>query len=230
MSLQEINDINIFRITSKEQNADNFYTAALYGTGYIEDGYIEGALWGTYNQFQSHRHVLFPGFDSTARASYKGGQFTPHLAGGYDFNFKWGTLEPFAAFDAVVNFQQGYQEHGASPLNMKIPGSTSCMFRSEIGLNGYETWQGNWGVCILRETVSYINRKPFSTGQMTAAIVGAVGTFSVDSFTNAQNLFSPALEIFFREKHGAFFSLLYEGEFGSGYITNEVLARIGKYF
>jgi hypothetical protein len=65
---------------------------------------------------------------------------------------------------------------------------------------------------------------------MTSAIVGAVGTFSNDSFTTAQNLFAPAFEVFFRGKHGTFFSLIYQGEFGSGYITNEALLRLGKYF
>ncbi len=211
-------------------NTINFYTAAFYGTGYFGDGYLEGTLWGTYNQFQSDRHIVFPSFDAIAKSSYGGGQITPHLAGGYDFNFTWGTLEPYASFDAVINIEQGYQEHGANPLNMKIEGYTSWMLQSEIGLNGYETWEEPWGVCILRETASYINRTPFSTGQITAAINGAVGTFTVDSFTATQNLFSPAVELFIRENDGMFLSLFYKGEFGSGYVTNEVLARVGKYF
>jgi len=211
-------------------NQINFYTASIYGTAYFGDGYVEGTLWGTFNQFDSQRKIVFPGFDAKASSSYQGGQLTPHIGGGYDFNFSWGTVEPYAAIDAAVNFQQGYQEHGASPLNMKVPDLTTWMLRAEIGLNAYQTWQKDWGLCILKETASYINRMPFTTGQMTASIVGAVGNFSVDSFTSDQNLFSPALELFIRTNCGAFVSLLYEGEFGSGYITNEVLARVGSYF
>jgi hypothetical protein len=65
---------------------------------------------------------------------------------------------------------------------------------------------------------------------MTAAIVGATGEFGVDIFTQAQNLFTPGVEIFFEEKHQVFFSLVYEGEFGGGYTTNELLLRLGKAF
>ena len=208
----------------------NFYTASIYGIGYIDDGYIQGGLWGSYNKYKNHRHIDFPGFDSTANNKHEGIQLTPYLGGGYDFLIGMAVLEPFVALDWVVDFQNGYRENNASPLNMRVPGSTSSMLRSEIGLNAYETWQGDWGVCVLRETASYLNKAPFSTGTTTAAIIGASGNFTVKTFTTTQNLFSPSVELFFRGKRGAFVSLFYEGEFGGGYMTNQILLRIGQYF
>ena len=212
------------------KNEIDFYTISFYGTGYIQNGYFESALWGTYNRIENSRYCSFPGFKATAKSRTQGAEITPHLAGGYDFNRSgWLTLEPYASFDFAIDFQKGYKEHGAHPLNMKVRQSTSCMLRSELGLNSYQTLRGDWGLCIFRETLSYINRAPFSTGKMTAAIVGAEGTFSVDSFTTSQNLFAPAFEIFIRKRSGAF-SITYAGEFGSGYITNEILGSIGVLF
>lgn len=229
----------------EEQNAGNgsvnYYTASIYGTGYIENAYIETSLWGTYNKYRNKRHVSYlgtsvfsPGLDANAKSSHRGYQIAPHLGLGYDINWignKFtGVLEPFAVFDWVFTSENGFSENGPSALNMHQRHRTSSMLRSEVGMNGYESWKGNWGVFILRETLSYVNKKPFNTGKIRASIVGAPGSFTVESFTKAQNLFSPALEVFYRATNGGFCSLTYEGEYGSGYSSNEVIGEVGIFF
>jgi uncharacterized protein with beta-barrel porin domain len=208
----------------------DFYTASFYGTGYPGDGYIDCGFWITYNHYRNHRHVFFPTYDKTTHSSHTGMQFTPHLGGGYDFTIGNAVLEPFTSFDWVVDFQNGYRESGAMPLNMRVPGSISSMLRSEVGLNSYQTRHGDWGLCIVKESLSYVNKVPFSTGKTPAAIIGASGNFTVENFTATQNLISPSAEIFFSSRKGAFISVSYEGEFGSGYRTNQILLRIGHYF
>ena len=213
-------------------NSANLYVASLYGTHYVGNAYVEGALWATYDQYQTKRNVAYPGFDHAATAQFNGAQVTPHIGLGYDHLFKNKyVVEPFAMADWVVNFQSHYEEHGAAPLNMTVQGSTSSMFRFETGLNCYQIWEQDWGMLVLRETVSYVYKRPYSTGKITAAIVGADGTFINDSFTARQKLASPSIEIFFRHKRSNWFcSALYDGEFGSGYRTNEALITIGRYF
>jgi len=212
-------------------NFANLYTMTIYGTVYAGNAYIETAVWGTYDQYQTKRIVSFPGFEGKATASFPGAQVTPHIGLGYDFSFDWGSLEPFALCDWVVNFERHYTEHGASPLNMSVQGTTASMLRAEGGLSCYQSWEGEKGIIILKEKGSYVYKHPYSVGKIIAAIVGADGTFFNDSFTKTQNLVSPSFEIFFRhKKSGVFCSLLYEGEFGDGYRANEALIKIGKYF
>ena len=212
-------------------NVTNLCVSTLYGTYYLGQAYIEAEVWGTYDRFKTERIVSYPGFYAKAKGEFNGAQVTPHIGLGYDFVFKHGVIEPFAMVDWAVNFQQGYTEQGASPLNMIIQGSTSSMLRCEAGLSCYQMWEGDSGVLVVREIGSYVYKRPYSLGRMTAAIVGAEGTFINDSFTDIQNLVSPSFEIFYRhKKSGTFGSLLYEGEFGNGYQTNEALMRIGKYF
>ncbi|MDE3046196.1 MAG: hypothetical protein KGJ02_06090, partial [Verrucomicrobiota bacterium] len=64
-----------------------------------------------------------------------------------------------------------------------------------------------------------------------ASLIGFPPGFAVTSFTNNQSFFSPGMEIFMRwEETGVFSSISYEGEFGSGYMSNEVLAKVGLFF
>ena len=216
---------------SQGQNSANLFTATLYGTYYVGNAYFESAIWGTYDQTQTKRTVVFPGFEGEAEAHFSGAQVTPHLGIGYDIGFNCGVFEPFATIDWVFNFEDGYTEHGASPLNMHVQGTNSSMWRLETGLNCYQSWESEEILVIFKEMASYVYKQPYSVGKTVAAIVGANGTFFNDSFTKAQSLASPSFEIFFRTKGSdSYCSLLYEGEFGDGYQANEVLIRIGKYF
>ncbi len=214
-------------------NSDiDYYVAGMYETTYIHNGYIELSLWGGYNQFNNKRQIIYPGFDKTARSSHHGWQITPSISAGYDFSCKWAVLEPFASLDVVVNFEQKFAEKKASPFNMEYSRNTSELLRFEAGVNVYGIWERNWGSCIVRETLSYVLRKPYHVGTVNAAIVGAPGSFTVYSFTDQQNILSPGIEIFFKHKKGAFFSVTYDGEFGfgSGYMSNELIGKVGVYF
>ena len=210
----------------------NYYFMGIYQTTYIGNGYIEFALWGTYNRYKEKRHISYPGFYETAHSSHTGWQLTPSLSIGYDATFKWGLIEPFASLDAVIGFEQGFTEHKAAPYNITQSSHTSEFLRFETGINGYEIWNKKWGSFILRETLSYVLRKPYHVGTVTAAIVGAPGNFTVYSFTKTQNILSPGAEVFFKHKRGGFASVNYSGEFGfgSGYLSNEVIGKIGVYF
>jgi autotransporter-associated beta strand protein len=213
------------------KNHADLLTLSVYGTVYLGPAYIEMALWGTYNQYQTKRSVAFPGFSGEAKANFRGAQATPHLGVGYDFSFSWGCFEPFAMCDWVFSAEEHYQEHGAAPLNMSVKGAFSSMLRFETGLNCYQNFETAKAMIILKEMGSYVYKHPYSVGKTIAAIVGAEGTFFNDSFKAVQSLFSPSFEIFYKDKRsGLFSSLLYEGEFGSGYIANEALVRVGKYF
>jgi autotransporter-associated beta strand protein len=210
----------------------NAYFVGLYETTYIGNGYIDLSLWGTYNHFKSKRRIAYPGFKATAHGSHNGWQITPFLSGGYDFGYSWGVIEPFGSVGAVANFESGFKEKGASPYNMQQSHHNSILFEFETGVNAYESWEKAWGVLILRETLSYLWRRPWGTGTVNAAIVGAPGSFTVFSLTEPQNMLSPGGELFIKHKSGGFVSVTYAGEFSltGGYTSNEIIGKIGYYF
>jgi len=211
-----------------------YYLAGLYGTAYIDDGYVELSLWSSFDQFHNTRDVVYPGFSAAAKSDHNAWQLVPHIGGGYDFNFSWGALEPFATFDAAALFQQGYSEHGADVLNMRVKSSTSWLLRSEAGLNAYQVIHWASSYLIFREKLSYVNLAPYGIGRLAnAALVGFPPGFTVRSFTDVQNMIAPGFELFFKCHNGFFFSLAYEGEFTIGpgnYMSNEAIGKIGCFF
>ena len=208
-----------------------FVAASLYGNAYFDKGYLELALLSGYNHYTNDRHIFFPGFDAHAKSSHDGSSCTPRIAGGYDFTFDWATIEPFASVDCAFIFQNKFDEYGAAPLSMKQSRSMSELLRTEIGAHFYEDWMWESWAIILKEKLSYICQKGFGLGTLSRmAILGAPDGLTVTTFTSAQHLFSPALELFMKWEDRWFFSVNYEGEFGSGYTTNEVSGKLGYYF
>jgi outer membrane autotransporter protein len=212
----------------------DFYAATAYGAAYLGKGYVEFGLAGAVNKFYNKRHVQFAGFDATAKSSHWGIQAVPHAAAGYDFNFDWGTLEPFVSMDCDFLFQQAFSEHGAGALNMHQRSSWAALLRSEIGLHAYEVWNTRVGDFVLRETLSYVNKEPFHVGYIQANILGfSPPGFTVNSFTNNQSFIAPGVQLFYRAHNGIFSSISYMGEFQGGdgrYMSNNILAKIGAYF
>jgi hypothetical protein len=213
------------------KDTENIYMAILYGTRYADNFYLDLSLLGALNQINTERNILFPSFSAKAEANHYGGQLSPHLGFGYDWGRDCFVVEPFANLDWAILFEQGYSETGAYPLDMKIRSKTSSILRSEVGIHFYQEWRGDWGACILKETAAYLNKQPFHVGTLRASIVGSPGSFGVSSFEQNQSLFTPGLEILYRSwRNNAMVSLSYNGEFGSGYSSNELQLRIGKYF
>ena len=220
------------------ENTVDYYAGTLYGTVYLGDGYIEFGLAGAYNDFSNERRVQYTQglggyFDETAKSAYWGAQLVPHLGGGADWNFDWGTLEPFGTLDCAVLYHPAFSETGAEPLSMHQTSSWSELLRTELGLHAYELWTTSIGDFVLRETLSYVNKQPFHVGRINANIVGYPPGFTVDSFYNNQNFVSPSFQFLYRGPKGTFFSASYMGEFQWGlgaYKSNSLLVQLGAYF
>jgi hypothetical protein len=203
---------------------------SVYGTRSFSDFFIDAAIWGEYMGVDQKRVISFPGFHETAKSSYHAEQLDLHFGTGYDFNIKTGTVEPFGLLDWVFDWDPSYSEKGAAPYNMKVSSKTSWMLRFETGLNGYKTTVCNWGVFIAQAKLSYVYKKPHHVGHLNAAIIGAPASFVVEAFSGEQNLVSPALELFWQTNWNSYGSVSYNGEFGSGYKSNQFYGKIGYSF
>lgn len=216
----------------------DYYAASLYGTIYAGDGYAEVGLAGSFNDFYNQRHVAYQQygggvFDAIAVSSPWGAEFVPHIGLGYDWNFPWATLEPFLSLDCALLYQSSFTERNAFPLNMHVPSSWSGLLRTELGLNAYQVWTTTRGDIVLRETLSYVNKRPYGVGKIFANIVDYPPGFALNSFVNIQNFFSPGFQFLYRAPGGGFISLSYMGEFQEGsnkYISHNALGQIGVYF
>jgi hypothetical protein len=204
----------------------------VYGTFDITcDFYIDAAIWLELFQIHNHRRLAFPGFKATEHSDPKGFQFAPHIELGYDFDWCWFSLEPFAMCDWVSSWQHRFRETGHG-FNFGVKGQYSGMIRTELGLRFYETIACRWGQIIIQEKTSYVNKEPFHVGTVNAFLVGAPGSFTVETLTASQNLGLVELEFLFTstDMRYPYGSVGYQGEFGSSYISNQVILEIGQDF
>ena len=106
------------------------------------------------------------------------------------------------------------------------------MLRAEAGLRVHETMQCSWGDLVFEEKGSYAYQKMFHTGNVTAALVGSLGSFTVTTLTTAQNLGVAEFSILFKpsKKHLPYVDLRYQGEFGARYQSHQGIVEIGKDF
>jgi autotransporter-associated beta strand protein len=222
---------NTIKMAYKMGESDsNLYSAALYGGLYGKDFYVDVSLLGTYDQVENQRHIVYPGTDTYAKSNPHSWILTPHLDFGRDFTYGWLTIEPFASFDWAVNWAKKIIENGATTINMEVNAQRSSMLKSEGGINLYEEWEADGNLLYARQTVSYINKNPFSVGKLTGSFVGYPGSITLEAFTELQNLVAPAFELFYQDRSGTYFSFAYQGEFGSGYRSNEVRGAMGISF
>ena len=203
---------------------------SIYGMRSFSNFFIDAAISGDYMGVDQKRTISFPGFNETATSSYHGEQLDLHFGTGYDFNINSGTIEPFGLLDWVFEWDPSYSEKGAAPYNMKISSRNSWMLRFETGLNGYKTTTYSWGIFIAEAKLSYVYKKPHHVGHVNAAIVNSSTSFVVEAFTAEQSLISPAIELFWQTNWNGYGSISYDGEFGSGYSSNQFYGKIGYSF
>jgi hypothetical protein len=123
-------------------------------------------------------------------------------------------------------------ESGAGNYNMGQKGRFCSFLRSESGLRFHEITTFDWGRLIFREKASYAYQKAFSTGRITAFLVGSPGTFTVDTLTGAQNLGVFEFSMLFDAAHAnvPYVDLRFQGEFGSHYQSYQGMLELGKAF
>ena len=204
---------------------------AVYGTWTQWGYFVQLTALGSYNRLSDHRHVFFTGFDEYAVSEHNDWQFAPQLGFGYDAEFSWGYVEPYALFDFIWSWEHAYTENQAAPLNLHAKARDSSLMRSEVGVTLYQEWKWDEGVMIeINETLAYVNRLPMKKGKYTASFFPLPGGFNVVPFNRTENLFAPSLEIYFKGKHDVYTVFTYEGEFGPKSIENEARVTFGKYF
>ncbi len=210
----------------------NYYFGSVYENGTVGNFYLSPAIWGIFDETENTRHISFPGFSKNAKANIFAWQIVPHLEIGYDFDFCWGEIVPFTALDWAITWQRAYHEHGAAPFNARSTGKTSSMARSETGLKFSEKWEYCWGSFFLKEKVSYVFQKPYNTGKVNTSFTGIPSTFTVTAVNQNLNLADIGIDLSLElgRNNRATIDLAYEGEFGSNYISNQLMLTLKKDF
>ncbi len=181
-------------------------------------------------------HFTAPNVESVslkARHHLDSNQVMGHLGGGYDFTFKAGkngtlNVYPFVDVDYIYVMQDGYKEHGAKSLDLKVDDKEYDLLRPEGGIGlGYAGCFKS-ALFNIDVTASYIREQRFLGEKTKARFEHSSCKFTVEGLKPDNNLFSPTARITLAstKKTAIAVSLGYHGEFGSDFVENAAEAEV----
>jgi autotransporter-associated beta strand protein len=109
----------------------------LYATYWNKGFYINGAVYGGYNSYDTSRQQLIRGM---ANGSTSGYEFSTFLEAGHDFHFGDLSVGPLASLQYTNVHVDGYSERGSFlPLNIQSDSEESL--RTDLGIQASYAWQ-----------------------------------------------------------------------------------------
>jgi len=108
----------------------------LYVTWYNHGVYLDGAIYGGHNNYDSSR----AGLGGLATGGTEGAEWSTFVSGGYDFHFGPLTAGPIAALQYTDVNIDGFSENGSlAPL--EIHSGSAESLRSDLGFRAFYQWQ-----------------------------------------------------------------------------------------
>ena len=108
----------------------------VYATWSYHGIYLDAAIYGGYNSYDSSRSVL----GGLARGNTEGAELSTFISGGYDFHFGPLTVGPIAALQYTYAKVDGFSENG-SLAPMQIQSDSVDSLRSDVGFRIFYQWQ-----------------------------------------------------------------------------------------
>ncbi len=120
----------------------------MYATWFGGGFYIDGAVGGGYNSYDTHRADVF-GFE---RGSTDGTEFSTFGAAGYDWHVGCWVFGPTASLQYTNIDVNGFTEERSSILALQFPDQSEDSLRSTLGLRVSHDWKLGRGVILRSES------------------------------------------------------------------------------
>ncbi len=188
--------------------------AALYADWSNRRWAVEASVLGGLDFFRTKRHIHFTGVHRNAKSHHRGFDWNAHLGTSADIRAGAFFFEPFANFDYSFLHQNGFTEHGADSLNLKVQSKNFAFFRAEEGiafLRSFKTKHGCWSP---RMWVSLVTSVPLYSHNYKSSLVGQPGSFTVWTYHKTNNRVAPGFELTWSINRSVALSTRYGAEFG----------------
>ena len=142
----------------------------LYATWFSHGIYLNGAIYGRHNTYESSRSSL----GGLATGSTEGAEWSTFISGGYDFHFGHLTVGPIASLQYTYVSIDGFSENGSlAPL--AIHSGSAESLRSDVGFRVFYQWQ--IGKIVLEPSLkaAWEHEYKYSALPITAGFAGIPG-------------------------------------------------------
>gem|GEM_PF-6937731 len=206
-----------------ESEADSGY-ASFYGTIFDDDYYLDLVMMGAFVSFDAKRNIFLENMTSqlkrTAKHTNHAGEFDAHVGAGITYNLECMQFRPYVNIDYLYIRESGYQESGASSIDLIVRNKYSNLLREEAGFS-FSSWQDKEAYAWSQEIkLSYVHEDRIKGKDTRLHFVNSTDQFEVKGFLPDRNLFSPGFSInFYLPKINFSITGNYSGEFGKQWWT-----------
>jgi outer membrane autotransporter protein len=204
-------------------NDVNSARGGLYATWSHHGFYLNGAIYGGYNSYNSSRSAL----QGLASGNTEGAELSTFISGGYDFHFGLLTVGPIAALQYTYTNIDGFSESG-SLAPMQIQSGSANSLRSDIGFRLFYQWL--LGKIIVEPSIKaaweheyFYSALPITAG--FANIPGPTATFTGPAEGHDSAIVSAGVSVIWTPTLTTY--LNYDGQLGRGnYSSNAVTGGV----
>jgi outer membrane autotransporter protein len=195
----------------------------LYATWYNHGFYLNGAIYGGHNTYDSSRS----GLEGLATGGTEGSEWSTFVSGGYDFHLSQLTLGPIASLQYTDVGIDSFSEKGSlAPLDIHSESAESL--RSDVGFRAFYQWQ--IGKIVVEPTLkaAWEHEYKYSALPITAGFAGIPGpsaTFFGPSEGHDSAVVSAGVSV--QLTHAISTYVNYDGQLGRGnYDANAVTGGV----
>ncbi len=184
-------------------------------------GFIETSVMGGYDFFRTERHIHFTGENRKAKSKHGGYDLSAHLGGGFDIRTGAFFVEPFFNFDYSNLHQNGFSEHGADSLDLKVEEKDFGFLRAEEGVSLTRSYKTRRGCFSPRVWMSFVTSMPLYGKNYKSAMQGQTKSFTVWTYHRTVNRFSPGIELIWSVNSSVSLAARYGAEIGKDIVEQK---------
>jgi len=201
----------------------NSYYGGLYGRFAFDQLYMNAAIIGAFNHYNTTRQLNFGTIERCAHAKHNGNEWLAHLGFEYWTCPSQLQVTPYLNFDYILQHEGCYTETGAGSLNLTVKKKNAMLFQGEVGLAFNTTYPMCDGEIIPMLTLAYINQTPCSNKNYSASFANSSCCFTGRGGDYERNLFAPRLALIYQDFSDTVnVSLHYDGQVGNKYWAQDV--------
>lgn len=163
-------------------------------TGYLHHApgpwFVQAAVTAGVNDYESTRHIVFPGVNRTAKSDYTGQQYSGIVTVGRHYQVNETTITPLASLQASHIRVGSYTESGADDANLRIESQDYNFVQSTLGVKAERVIRSGSSTYSPEVHAKWLHDFNSTTMEQDAAFTGGGASFNAQGIKQDRDLFN----------------------------------------
>jgi len=163
-------------------------------TGYLHHApgpwFVQAAVTAGVNDYESTRHIVFPGVNRTATSDYTGQQYSGIVTVGRHYQVNETTITPLASLQASHLRVGSYTESGAGDANLRVESQDYNFVQSTLGVKAERVIRSGSSTYAPEVHAKWLHDFESTTMAQDAAFTGGGASFNAQGIKQDRDLFN----------------------------------------